>query len=161
MRKLNVHHIAKHLNKLCKELACKYNINFGGCCYIACEIAKHFDRLGLKYELRIYDNCSKNTEAINNEVRNKHRNNSDTESVVGVYSCSHYFLWLKGAGAINSDSEYFEGWRAYSITNVNHTHIQWIYKVSAWNDEYDTKNNPKIKEIINSYFRPYEQAFRS
>lgn len=92
MRKLNVHLIAKELNMLCHGLACKYSVNFGGCCYIACEIAKHFDRLGLKYELRIYDNCGKNVNAINNEVRRKRRNNSDIESVVGVYSCSHYFL---------------------------------------------------------------------
>lgn len=161
MRRLNVHSIAKQLNMLCSGLISRYNINCGGCCFVASEIAKHFDKLGLKYELRIYDNCCKNTKAINNEVRSKHMNNSDTKSVVGVYSCSHYFLWLEGAGSINSDSEYFEGWRVYSITNVNHTHIRWIYKVSAWNDEYDTENNPKIKEIINSYFRPYEQALRS
>lgn len=146
---------------LCHELACKYSVNFGGCCYIACEIAKHFDRLGLKYELRIYDNYRKNINAINNEVRRKRRNNSDIESVVGIYSCSHYFLWLEGAGVINSDAEYFKGWRVYSITNVNHTHIRWIYKVSCWNDEYDTDNNPKIKKIINSYFKPYEQTLRS
>lgn len=161
MRKLNVHIIAKQLNELCCRLADDYSVNFGGCCFIACEIAKHFDRLGLKYELRIYDNCGKDLLAINSEVRNKRKNNSDIKSVTGCFSCSHYFIWLEGAGAINEDKEYFEGCRPYSITDINHTHIRWIYKCGSWNDEYDTSYNPKIKKIINSYFRPYEQTFRS
>ena len=155
MRKLNVHSIAKQLNRLCQKLSEEYSINFGGCCFIACEIAKHFDRLGLKYELRIYDDFDKNQKAINLEVRSKHRNKSDSESVVGCYSCFHYFLWLEGAGAINEEAAYFEGYKAYSISNINHTHIRWIYKISAWNNEYNTSNNPKIKKIINSYFKSY------
>lgn len=161
MRKLNIHVIAKQLNKLCQELANNYCINFGGCCYVAYEIARHFDRLGLKYELKIYDNCGKNLEAINREVREKHQNCSDSESVVGIYSCSHYFLWLKGAGAINEESEFFDGWKAFSISNIDHTNIRWIYQVGSWNDEYDTEHNQTIKKIINSYFKPYEQSLSS
>ena len=156
MRKLNVHSIARQLNKLCQKLSEEYNINSGGCCFIAYEIAKHFDRLGLKYELRIYDGYDKNQEAINSEVKGKYKNNSYSESVVGNYSCTHYFLWLNGAGAINEETDYFKDWKAYSIANINHTHIRWIYRISLWNDEYDISNNPKIKKIINSYFKSYE-----
>lgn len=161
MRRLNVHSIAKQLNMLCSGLISRYNINCGGCCFIASEIAKHFDRLGLKYELRIYDNCGKNQEAISKEVRRKCKNNSDIDSVVGCYCCSHYFLWLEGAGAINEDVEYFRGWTAYSIKDARYSNIKWIYRVSTWNSCYDTSNNQKIKKIINSYFEPYEQAIRS
>ena len=161
MRKLNVHSIAKQLNELCQKLSKKYDINLGGCCFIACEIAKHFDKLGLKYELRIYDHYGKRQEAINSEVRSKHKNKYDSESVVGYYSCSHYFLWLKGAGTINEEKDYFKGLKVYSISDINHTHIRWIYKISLWNDEYDTFNNNKIKKIINSYFKSYEQVLHS
>lgn len=161
MRKLNIHAIAKGINILCKGLDAKYNINFGGCCFVASEVAKYLDRLGLKYELRIYDNCGKDLAAINNEVRNKHMNNSDSTSVVRCYSCSHYFIWLEGAGSINEIKEDFKGWPAYTIRNITYANIKWVYRVGSWNDCYDKSNNPKIKKLINSYFEPYEQAFRS
>ena len=71
MRKLDVYKLVKELNKLCKQLVEVYNINHGGCCFVASEIAKHLDRLGLKYELGIYDDWEKDLTAINEEVRNK------------------------------------------------------------------------------------------
>ena len=158
MQSLNVHVIARELNKLCSRLSSDYDINLGGCCFVAYEIAKHFDRLRLKYELRVYDNCGKDRQAINNEVRSKHRNNVNSKSVTGYNSCCHYFLWLEGAGCINHDPDYFKGFESYSITKINHTNIRWIYKVSKWNDCYDVRNNIKIKRIINSYFKRYEKV---
>ena len=160
MRTLNIHYLRRSINRLCDFLDAEYNINCGGCCFVAYEIAKHLDRLGLKYTLKIYDNCGKDLSAINTEVRKKRKNNSDRESVVGDYSCAHYFLWLEGAGSINN-ANCFTDWGTYSISNINHTHIRWIYRVSVWNDIYDTSNNSKIKKIINSYFKSYEQVSRS
>ena len=159
MRKLDVYKLVKELNKLCKQLVEVYNINHGGCCFVASEIAKHFDRLGLKYELGIYDDCEKDLAAINEEVRNKCVNSLNTCSVVSCNSCCHYFLWLEDAGAINQNAEIFGDYSIYSISNIRHTNIKWIYKISIWNDEYSTSNNQAIKKIINSYFKPYECSY--
>lgn len=53
MRQLNVHKLVRNLNELCDNLVKEYDVNCGGCCYVAYEIAKHLDRFHISYELRV------------------------------------------------------------------------------------------------------------
>jgi hypothetical protein len=45
------------LNKLCLELDNKYNINCGGCCYVAACIAEQLERFNIPFEIVHYDIC--------------------------------------------------------------------------------------------------------
>ena len=45
------------LNKLCLELDNKYNINCGGCCYVAACIAEQLESFNIPFEIIHYDMC--------------------------------------------------------------------------------------------------------
>ena len=45
------------LNQLCLELDNKYNINSGGCCYVAACIAKQLESFNIPFEIVHYDIC--------------------------------------------------------------------------------------------------------
>ena len=152
MRRLNVHSFVHELNTVCNYLHASYDINFGGCCFVAAEIAKYLDRMHLEYRLGIYDLEDKNIEEINKEVQNKVLNYNS--SVTGEHSCSHYFLHIKGGGSINVGSPYI-GYNKYYIDNINHTNIQWIYKHGSWNSHYNTNYNPFVKNTLKAFFQRY------
>lgn len=43
------------LNKLCKELSDKYNINCGGCCYVAACLAQNLENAHIPFTVIHYD----------------------------------------------------------------------------------------------------------
>jgi hypothetical protein len=45
------------LNQLCLELDNKYNINNGGCCYVAACIAEQLESFNIPFEIVHYDIC--------------------------------------------------------------------------------------------------------
>lgn len=87
MRKLNVHKLVDALNELCMTLDDTYNVNSGGCCYLAYEIAKHLDRLNIKYRLLVANTYCIHESDINIEVRCKRKNSSETKSITGSNTC--------------------------------------------------------------------------
>ena len=130
----------------------------GGCCYLASLIAKHLDKLNIKYDLIIYDNYSSNRENIKCEVISRRRNKGLNNSVTGRYSCNHYCIRLRGAGVINGNGDYTEEHR-YSIPNISYKNIRWIYKNSRWNKCYKVQYNKTIKNIVKEFFKNYEKVF--
>ena len=123
MRNLSYYSLLKNLNSLCRFLDETYNVNMGGCCYLASLIAKHLDKLNIKYDLIIYDNYSRNRENIKCEVISRRRNKGLNNSVTGRYSCNHYCIRLRGAGVINGNGDYTEEHR-YSIPNISYKNIR-------------------------------------
>lgn len=160
MRHLNVHKIVKDLNDLCNTLIEEYDINSGGCCFVAYVIAKQLDKLHIKYSLQVSDYYPKDEVAINREVRNKKRNACDTFSVTGFNTCSHYYLKVEGGGNVNQDECPSEE-TVYTITGINHSNIGWIYKNGSWNSQYSKRNNKLIKKIISSHFKQYEKSYKT
>lgn len=158
MRNLSYYSLLKNLNSLCRFLDETYNINEGGCCYLASLIAKHLDKLNIKYDLIIYDSYSRNRENIKCEVINRRRNKGLNNSVTGYYSCNHYCIRLRGAGVINGNGDYTEEHR-YSIPNISYKNIRWIYKNSRWNKCYQVQYNKTIKNIVKEFFKDYEKVF--
>lgn len=72
MQHINVHNLKHSLDCLCDCLNILYNINNGGCCYVAYLIARHLDKLKVKYDLVVYDNFPKrNEELVNYEILHK------------------------------------------------------------------------------------------
>lgn len=153
MQKLNCHSITRHLNSLCKFLNDTYNINCGGCCFIAYLIAKHLDRLGIEYALVIYDYFKKDISSIEYEVLNRRMNKDYQSSVTGHHCCNHYCLHVKGAGIVNDGN--YSGHR-YTISDLSCKNIYWIYKNSKWNPCYDVQHNRIIKNIVKEFFKEYE-----
>lgn len=158
MRNLSYYSLLKNLNSLCRFLDETYNVNMGGCCYLASLIAKHLDKLNIKYDLIIYDNYSRNRENIKYEVISRRRNKGLNNSVTGRYSCNHYCIRLRGAGVINGNGDYTEEHR-YSIPNISYKNIRWIYKNSRWNKCYKVQYNKTIKNIVKEFFKNYEKVF--
>lgn len=151
MSRTDLKHLCRSINSLCVYLKETYLINCGGCCYVAYLIAKHLDKLNIKYDL-VIDNCSsKNKFHITEEIISHNINLLKENSVIGEYTCNHYSLRLKSIGIINKG--YKNNYR-YFIPNINHNHIKWIYDNGSWNDCYDVRNNNVIEKIINSFFAP-------
>lgn len=159
MRQLNVHKLVRDLNKLCDILVDEYNINYGGCCYVAYEIAKHLDRFHIDYELHVLNDYPLNPERINKEVRNK-RHDVGFGSVTGDNTCCHYYLVVKGGGSVNRGNPCCS-YYSYVITKINHRNLNWLYRTSWWNSVYKYKNNKLIKKIINLHFRQYGKASKT
>lgn len=156
MRKLNCHSLLRNLNSLCKFLDETYCVNLGGCCFLASLIAKHLDRLHIKYDLVIYDDCARDRLRIEHEVMACRKNRGLSNSVTGNYSCNHYCLRLRGAGVINGDDDYGRK-HQYIIPDVSCKNIRWIYKNSEWNDCYEVQHNKTIKNIVKEFFKEYEK----
>ena len=161
MRKLNCHSIQKRINSLCEFLNETYSVNYGGCCFLAFLIARHLDKLGLKYNLVIYDYYIKDQTQIKHEVTSCHRNKGFKNSVTGDYACDHYCLQLRGAGILNGcDYRYSSNYYRYSIPDISYKNIRWIYRNSSWNDYYEVRHNKTIKNIVNKFFKEYEKISR-
>lgn len=154
MRNLNVHSLCKSINNLCDFLDTEYNINNGGCCFIASLLATHLDKLGIPYDLITYSYFEKDLDYIQYEVSSKVKNKSYRKSVTGNHTCEHYSLFIKGAGEINEGD--FDNFVRYVIKDVQGSNIRWIYRNGTWNTDYNTCNNKAVKNIVKSFFKQYE-----
>lgn len=150
MQHINVHNLKHSLDCLCDCLNTLYGINNGGCCYVAYLIARHLDKLKVKYNLVVYDDSLKrNEELVKYEILHKKSPNS----VTGSYTCSHYCISIIGGGIVNDDSYEYK----LVVGNVKSSHIKWLYIHGAWNKMYDTDNNKIVKNMIKSFFSKYEK----
>lgn len=143
MQTINIKELRDSLNILCKELDLNYNINSGGCCYIAYLIASQLDRLKIRYNLVVYSFCDFDQYDFNQAILNNKN----------WYTCEHYCLSICRNGFVNRGTGLYDN--RYIIRNVNSKHIKWIYKHGSWNDCYNISNNKIIKNIINSFFLKY------
>ena len=53
----NLRKLVSELNTLCDRLDEDYNINFGGCCYVAYILMKNFESIGIHPTLVIESDC--------------------------------------------------------------------------------------------------------
>lgn len=148
------------LNELCKSLNKKFNINNGGCCYVAYCIAYYLDKFGIKYSLQICDNdVIRDRRAIINEVRSMNRNTTIKTSVSGFHVAGHYYIHINYYGDVNL-TEGFWDYEIYRIPKINHTHIKWIYDTGDWNPFYDIYDNKKVKRAIYNIFKKYGKEIK-
>lgn len=142
--------IIKELNKLCDELSNKFYINSGGCCYIAYLIAKHLDKMHIKYTLCVATNYHLNVDSINKELKYRRHFESCNHSITGKNTANHYYIHFPELGDINED-RYSEDHLIYSF-NINSKKLKWIYDTGEWNNTYDVDNNILIEHKINICF---------
>lgn len=154
MRYLNIHRLVSALNSLCEQLNDDYDINCGGCCYIAYLIAANLEKFNIKYKLIVSSYGGLNRSKVNNEVRAMTMNLRDSNSVTGENTQMHYYIMVEGGGPINKGLVCL----TTPITKITSKNIYWIYQNGSWNPTYRTQNNKLIKKLINSHFRQYENT---
>ena len=150
MHSVNIHNLKRSLDCLCNYLNKLYNINNGGCCYIAYLIAYHLDKLSIKYNLIIYDDEKRDKFRVISEVQNMYLPNS----VSGKQTCMHYCISISGGGIVNKGDVTFL--KKYVITDITSKNLKWLYKTGDWNKMYNRDNNKYVKDQINSFFLGYE-----
>lgn len=146
--------LVQELNELCKYLDTTYDINNGGCCYVAYEIAKQLDKLSIKYSLAFVSNGFKDVNEIEKELTHYTMHRWDPDSITGYNCCSHYFIKV-GNSNVNRCKNCFGG-DVYRVKNINASHIQWVYQNGSWNDCYNHSLNKVISSFINSWFKAFK-----
>jgi hypothetical protein len=145
--------LVKDLDELCQELDEKYDINHGGCCFVASVIAKNLEELGIEFNLVIADSSRKNKKFVYHELNNHCLHLLDSDSVCGISNCNHYYIHIKYGGPVNLDDDYIH---VYSFKCIPARTIKWIYAQGGWNRQYDTNNNRIVSRKINSFFKQYK-----
>ena len=128
----------KGLNKLCYTLDDKYNINSGGCAFVAMCIANELEKRHEKFRVMLYQS----SEFGNNFDKFKKSS-----------SCTHVAIFYKNTIINNC------GIPPYSIRSyyrksikVTASELSNYYINSTWNSYYETKHNSEVSRAITTYF---------
>ena len=155
MRNGSLEPILKKLSQLCSDLDRWYDINRGGCCYVAYLIAANLWNLKIKYKLVLCDRY-KTCKAL--------KMRRDINSLrLSNYSFNHYFIEVDGF-PINMG--YFNKEVCYQskASYINPFCIGKIYtyfkKRDGWNEIYKPHHNPIVKDTINKFFEENEECIR-
>lgn len=154
-----INRLSKDINDLCKELDNKWSINTGGCCFVSSIIAKHLEKLKIKYKLVLYfyegDNGWNPPSWIKQGIkdRNVYRFPS------GENTCSHYAIYIpKIKKFLNKPNRFSKSkYERMFINGINCSDLTWIYDTGEWNDIYNRSNNGPITKRLNSIFKKYEK----
>lgn len=152
---MGIEYLVKELNRICDKLQNKYDINYGGCCYVAYLIKKHLERLGISSELVIVD-TSGDIEEV--EVKAACDNRDPCCKGTGGDTCNHYFISITGYDFVNEGG--YDGGKVIIVHDLNFEDIRWIYRTGSWNDCYDTKNNAMVGRRIKQVFDRYEDLYK-
>lgn len=154
---MNLQNLLDDLNDLCCILETEYDINNGGCCFLAYIIAREFDERDIKYSLIVRSSSYKNELIVSEEV-NRMKEMHPSHSCVGYETCSHYFLKV-GDTYINRDynNDFDEYDYELDIPIPNCVPIKWIYEHGIWNISYDTNNNYYVEDLIKNLFNNYDK----
>ena len=138
------------LNNFLRQLDRNYDINAGGCCFVAFCLAAQCKHYGIPYSIvAIGDyNISKYT------LRYNLRTNSYgyTNDEVG----NHYFLKVNGE-YVNKGDFLLSRYCVNECKCVEPEHILQVYRDGYWNDMYNSENNLRIYKLIKNYFRNEEK----
>ena len=142
----NLKVLSHQLDKLCKFLDELYDINCGGCCYLAYCLAKLLDSDNLEYQVVVVsDNCE--------ELM-------DCETLSDIpCSCTHYGIYVDGE-YINIDDSDLENDYVNHFINVTPDEIKEHYKFGDWNDCYDIDKNDLIWETLKTFYYDFTQDLR-
>lgn len=133
--------ISETLDEVCKLLDRLYDINCGGCCYVAYCISK----------LLYSDNIRYSVEVISfYEDVDLEEYNDFTELSEGY---SHYGISLIGDRFINITEEDIDGCESHtSFINVYPFQLKKHYNTNYWNSCYDTDKNKFIWNTIKNFY---------
>lgn len=149
-------HLVNDLNLLCDRLDRDYNINFGGCCFVAYLMMKHFERIGVHPTLVIENDCE---EIDGDEFLDCVANRTRDCQGIGSQTCYHYFVLIPEVGEyVNAGEPCDES--LYKFKGLTAKDVHWLYRTGSWNHEYDRKNSPMVGRRIAQVFRKYEDLYQ-
>ena len=160
--------LIEELDNLCDKLDRKYDINCGGCCYIAYLISLVLSTFNIKYKLTIYDHEVNFHKKL--EIRNNIRNNRGFPCRLDT--ANHYAISISGK-TINKSS--FSPWPGKhlsisyikpeeikemytkSISYIKPEEIKEMYTKGDWNDYYNRSHNGHISKLFYKIIKKYEK----
>ena len=127
--------LAERLDKLCKFLDDEYDINAGGCCYVAYCLAKLLSKDQFDFKVIIYEEY---------ELGDKFSKVFD----------NHYHYAIDIGNYIINSAECDEDESLYKNTyyNVKASEILDHYKNHSWNDYYNSSKNRFISKTIQIFY---------
>ena len=130
---MSIKKLCEHLNSFLSALDSEYNVNNGGCAFVAYCIARNLERLNLNYKVIFYDGYYENSASYNL---------SKGEAV------DHVFVVIRNYG-INS-----AGYKIKKpfITKCSSYNLYKYYKRGEWNMDYERKYNSIVSRKINKFF---------
>ena len=145
------------LNNLFDYLDIVYDINAGGCCFVAYALAKRLESIGEEFRLVLYDDDY--LDNVNSDIIRENIENRDLYRCPnGSCTCCHYAIKVKNIGIVNPSE--FKKEKHVTVKGVSSKDILWIYEQGEWNDAYNSKVNDIIEENINLVFKAYERIFQ-
>lgn len=136
----NIYTFATCLDSICNTLNTIYDINNGGCCYIAYVIAEILEKENIQFLVMVdADDCLENFKDYNDV----------------------HHIWIQ-----TEDSGYKidinkGGWESgYDYCYVTSKDILDMYNKGEWNDMYNASKNRFIKHIINELYVNFSGALR-
>ncbi len=141
--------LVSKLNKLCKNLHEKYDINYGGCCYIAYCIARICEYLEFEFNLIVFDD---------------EYDLDEYEELNDLPTMSHYAIMLddsEDGEIINCEDHWFNHYYKRRYFKVKSRDILKYYLThEPWNKRYNTKNNSSIRLIIEDFYYVWTKSLR-
>ena len=140
----NLSELCHKLNSLFRFLDEVYNINSGGCCYVASVLAELLEEDDVDYSVIVYD-C-------------------DCDNFYDIpCSCYHYTLRITGAeeycSIVNGyDEEECDDYCEFD--NVSAIDLLDHYNECEWNDCYNTFRNKYIKGLITKFYKNFTYDLR-
>lgn len=138
---MDIENLAYKLNKMFRMLDDVYDINHGGCCYVAYCIASLLKQSNINYSLVVFEDSEDDFEEVDgvDELEESH---------------SHYGILLKDTYEINMENDCIDN--AMLIEhNPDPENILEHYHNAGWNDMYDSGKNEFIKEIITTFYKEF------
>ena len=137
----NLKELSARLDKLCKFLDELYDINCGGCCYVAACLAECLQKDNISYQVVVLE-CPEDIVKFSKIQR----------------SCCHYFLSINN-NDINGYNE-VEDYEYQVFDNVSYRSLFNHYKKCGWNTFYNREKNKFIKNIIKRYYEDFTSSLR-
>lgn len=131
--------LAERLNKVCTFLNSAYNINAGGCCYVAYCFAKLLERDNMKYKIVVYEDY---------KIGGTFHKLSDSHY--------HYAIALGKAiiNPVDDDTFVINKYQVSSSDILKH------YNKEKWNDCYDASKNLFINKILKNFYYDLTEDLR-
>lgn len=135
--------LAERLNKLCRFLDEEYDVNCGGCCYIAYCLARLLSRDKFKFKVIIYEDY-------------------ELEEKFSEVARSHYHYAISiGKYAINAaDCDDDDSFCRNVYTGVKASELLSHYQKCSWNDCYNTQKNQFIFKTIKVFYDDLTEDLR-
>ena len=136
--------LAFQLNHLCDELNGLFDINWGGCCYVAYCLASLLEQDNIKFSIAVFD---ENVDL------------ADYSSLLDLPDAmDHYGIVLEASNEmhpVNCDDKDFK--LHSQLFKASAEEILLCYNTNHWNQRYDYRKNFPIKRLIEQAYHDFTQ----